>query len=641
MYTIRKKDGWGRIGMLETNHGKMMTPVLLPVINPNRQMVSPQEMVRLGAEAFITNAYLLFRNAENRESVLQSGLHKYLGFSGPIMTDSGAFQLMQYGDVEVSNLEIIQFQEQIGSDIGVFLDVPVKTEKYEDHKAALEKTVKRAEENLKLRSSDNPILWAGPIQGGIHLDLIESSCEKMRKHPFHIHPLGSVVPLLEKYDYENVIRMLLTIKQHLPTNRPIHLFGAGHPMIFGIAVLLGVDVFDSAAYMLYAQKNRYITVTGTEYLENLEYFPCSCEVCVNFVPVELRHLDLETRTILLAKHNLIVSLEEIRRIRQAITEGRLYELALVRAAAHPSLMKNINLLFGKSTSKLVEPFETASKTRALLITHPILINQPLLLRYRQRIMERFFSWSSKLVITRENQKLHSSQSYQVIRLSPTFGIIPDELLGVYPLVQHERIPMEISSEIIEYIEVFLNRFKSKFKEILIHPSVSVENELLQGFDFFERPRSLSRRDDVYIIKAIVDYQFGAGSHKLLENINLTIERSQKTGVLRRFTEGDDLLGTFRASDFIIVPSPRFAEMLYNFLPRPQMRVEASDEAVPFVKQNKDLLAKFVIKADPMIRCGEEVLIVNKQGSFLNYGKSVLSVPEMLDFNRGVAVRVRR
>jgi predicted RNA-binding protein (TIGR00451 family) len=72
-----------------------------------------------------------------------------------------------------------------------------------------------------------------------------------------------------------------------------------------------------------------------------------------------------------------------------------------------------------------------------------------------------------------------------------------------------------------------------------------------------------------------------------------------------------------------------------------MRVAANDEAVPFVKKNKDLLAKFVVTADPTIRCGEEVLIVDEQDSFLNYGTSVLAVPEMLDFDRGVAVRVRR
>jgi 7-cyano-7-deazaguanine tRNA-ribosyltransferase len=598
-------------------------------------------MVRLGAEAFITNAYLLYRNPENREAVLQSGLHGFLGFVGPIMTDSGAFQLMRYGGVEVSNLEITQFQEQIGSDIGVFLDIPVKTEMYEDHKAALEETLRRAVEHLTVRSSDNPILWAGPIQGGKHLDLIESSCAEMRQNPFQIHPLGSVVPLLEKYDYESVIRMILTAKQHLPTNRPIHLFGAGHPMVFAIAVLLGVDIFDSAAYMLYARKNRYITVAGTEYLENLDFFPCSCEVCSNTVPTELRHFDSETRTILLAKHNLIVSLEEIRRVRQAITEGRLYELALIRAAAHPSLMKNLDLIFGELTSRVIEPLETISKPRALLLTHPILVNQPLLLRYRHRLMERFFSWSSQLVIARDYQKIHSSQSYQVIRLSPVFGIIPDEFRGVYPLVQHERIPMDFSSQIIEFIEAFLTKFGSQFEKILIHPSVSINSEFLQGLDTFKTAKAMFKLDETYIVRAIVDYQFGAGSNQVLDNIPLQIERSPKTGILRRFLDGDGLLGTFRASDFIIVPSSRFAHILHKFLPNPKMRVEASDEAVPFVKQNKDLLAKFVIKADPLIRCGEEVLIVDEQDSYLNYGKSMLSVPEMLDFERGVAVRVRR
>lgn len=641
MFSIRKKDGWSRIGILETNHGKITTPVLLPVINPSKQVISPAEMVECGAEAFITNAYLLYRHPEHRDRVLKVGLHDYLGFQGPLMTDSGAFQLMEYGSVEVSNREITHFQEQIGSDIGVFLDVPVKTESYETHQTALEETLKRADEHIVVRSSESQVLWAGPIQGGKHLGLIETSCKEMRQKSFHLHPLGSVVPLLKKYDYENVIRMILMMKQLLPYNRPVHLFGAGHPMVFAIAVLLGVDIFDSAAYMLYARKNRYITVTGTKYLENLEFFPCSCEVCANSMPAELRRYDQETRTILLAKHNLIVSLEEIRRIRQAITEGRLYELALTRATAHPALAKNLALILGEATSKLIERFETVSKARSLLITHPFLVNQPLLLRYRQRLLERFFSWSSQLVITRDFQKIHSSTSYQVIRLSPVFGIIPDELRGVYPLVQHERIPMDFSSQIIEFIETFLRKFDSQFSKIWVHPSVSIKSEFLQGLDPFKTPKSAPKLDETHIVNAIVDYQFGADSHQILDHTPLQIERSRKTGILRRFSDDSGLLGTFRASDFVIVPSPRFAQRLHAFLPIPKMRVVSGDEAVPFVRQNKDLLAKFVIKADPAIRCGEEVLIVDEQDSFLNYGKSVLSVPEMLDFNRGVAVRVRR
>ena len=111
MFSIQAKDGLGRLGTIFTPHGKINTPVLLPVINPNRQEIPPDELIECGAHAFITNAYLLYRDIKNREKALKIGLHDFIGFQGPIMTDSGAFQLMEYGKVSVSNSEITAFQE--------------------------------------------------------------------------------------------------------------------------------------------------------------------------------------------------------------------------------------------------------------------------------------------------------------------------------------------------------------------------------------------------------------------------------------------------------------------------------------------------------------------------------------------------
>jgi len=641
MFSIQKKDGLARIGLLLTKHGKIQTPILLPVINPNLQILHLDEMVRCGAEAFITNAYLLYRDQENREKVLNEGLHKFIGFNGPIMTDSGAFQLMEYGEVSVTNERITQFQEQIGSDIGVFLDIPTKKGTCEEFKRALEETLRRADEHIQYRNSTSSVLWAGPIQGGEYLDLVQKSCEKMKEKDFHVHPIGSVVPFLEKYDFETVIRMILTSKRYLPLSRPVHLFGAGHPMFFSIAVLLGVDMFDSAAYILYAKKNRYLTDFGTNYLENLQYLPCSCEVCQKYSASELKKLDQETRTKLLAKHNLFVSFEEINRIKQAIIDGRLYELALSRVMNHPSLAKVLDLIFGTSTSQFVEPYDPISKTRSLLITHPILAFQPLLQRYKHRTLNRFYQWSSKLVIAQEHQKIRSSANFQVIKLSPLFGIIPDELRGIFPLVQYERVPMSFSPNMIKYISHFLEKYKSKFDKIEVHSSVKLNAEILQKFNVFEQTKKDSKINDIHILKAIVDYQFGQDTCTLFDKNQITIERSRKTGIIRRFFDESGLLGTLRASDFHIIPTRNFANRLHQYLPSPRMRVIASEESIPFITKNKDLFAKFVRDVDPDIRCGEEVFIVDKDDTFLNFGKSILSALEMVEFNRGVAVRVRR
>ncbi|MFX1504942.1 MAG: tRNA guanosine(15) transglycosylase TgtA [Promethearchaeota archaeon] len=640
MFSISRKDGLARIGTILTKSGRISTPILLPVINPNRQLIPPEEMVKLGAEAFITNAYLLYKDSLNRERVIKEGLHNYIGFSGPLMTDSGAFQLMQYGEVSITNEEITKFQEKIKTDIGVFLDIPIKKGTYEETKSAMEKTLNRADEHILNRNSKGEILWAGPIQGGKYLDLVEKSSAKMAKKEFNIHPIGSVVPLLEAYDFEAVTHMILTVKQHIPSNRPIHLFGAGHPMLFAVAVFLGIDIFDSAAYVLYAKDDRYITVSGTEYLKNLEYLPCSCEVCQTYSANELRQFDQEVRTNLLAKHNLSTSLEEMRRIKQAILEGRLYELVLTRVMNHPSLARIIHLLFGASTSQFIEQYEPISKSRSLLITHPILAFQPLLLRYRKRILNRFYAWSPNLLIGLDYQNLRSSSSYQVIRLSPLFGIIPDELRGVFPLVQHDRVPLTYSPEILSFISQFIEKYKRIFKQIEIHPSVDLDIDILKDFNTFERSKPKDKASEAHIVKAIMDYQFGVGTHSVIKDQTLSVKKSKRTGIFRQFSDESGALGTFRASDFVIIPTKDFARKLHENIPKPRLRVLAKSECVPYISKNRDLLAKFVLDCDSEIRCGEEVFIVDENDSFLNCGKSVLSAPEIIAFKRGVAVHVR-
>ncbi|NHJ01998.1 MAG: tRNA guanosine(15) transglycosylase TgtA [Candidatus Heimdallarchaeota archaeon] len=648
MFSIRKKDGLARIGIIETKHGKINTPILLPVINPNRQLISPTDMTRCGAEAFITNAYLLFRNPENHIIALEKGLHSFIGFDGPLMTDSGAFQLMEYGQVSVSNQEITQFQERIGSDIGVFLDLPTKGGRYQDFSTALTETLNRAADHIQCRSTNVPILWAGPIQGGEFLDLVESSATSMAKLPFDIHPIGSVVPLLERYEFDKVSKMILTSKRFLPIDRPIHLFGAGHPMYFAIAVYLGVDMFDSAAYILYAKKNRYITVFGTEYLEQLQYLPCSCSVCQEFSASELQKLDIQTRILMLAKHNLLVSLEEIKRIKQAIIMGRLSELVATRLRNHPSLVQIRETIFGRMTSQEIEPFTPISHPRAILIVDDLLVHQPLLQRYRSRLLDRFYRWNNQLLVTQDFQKIHSTSKYQVIQLSPLFGIIPDELRGQYPLVQNERPSMQFKEEILNYIRSFFTSFCNEFKQVIVHPSVCNIFSFLDQFSTsdipdgkFIRNKDETKLDERHIINALLDFQFGKNAHLCLQNRDLIIDRSRKTTIIRRFSDSEDNLGTIRPSDFSIIPTPRLATLLHEYLSPPHQRVIAAPDAIPFVTQNRDLMAKFVLDVDPEIRCGEEVFVVDNSDNFLNFGRAILAAKEMLSFDRGIAVQIRR
>jgi 7-cyano-7-deazaguanine tRNA-ribosyltransferase len=154
---------------------------------------------------------------------------------------------------------------------------------------------------------------------------------------FEVHPIGAVVPLFLDYRFKDVVDIVLTAKQELSPAKPVHLFGAGHPMALSLFVLLGCDLFDSAAYVLYARDNRYLTVSGTKKLEEMAYLPCRWPVCRRHTPQSLLALPPEKRVRELSLHNLHVTYEEFARIRQAIHEGSLWDYVEMRVRGHPKL----------------------------------------------------------------------------------------------------------------------------------------------------------------------------------------------------------------------------------------------------------------------------------------------------------------
>jgi uncharacterized protein with predicted RNA binding PUA domain len=200
--------------------------------------------------------------------------------------------------------------------------------------------------------------------------------------------------------------------------------------------------------------------------------------------------------------------------------------------------------------------------------------------------------------------------------------------------------MEFSADIRQYINDFLEFHMSKFKRIEIHPSVDLKLDIFNQINTFEGLRGDKKPEKIHLLSAMVNYQFGKDTHLIFKNKQLNIERSRKTGVLRRFSDDLGLLGTFRASDFTIVPSQRLARLLHQYHSKPKLRVIAKEESLSFIMQNKDLLARFVKDVDSEIRCGEEVLITDDNDSFINFGKAVLSAGEMKAFKRGVAVQIR-
>ncbi len=269
MFEIRDVDLAGRIGRIYTAHGAVETPAFFPVIDVYRQEVSVEEVRAAGFGQVITNAYLLWKRF-GREAA-EKGVHGILGFQGVVMTDSGAYQILEYGGVELSQEEAIEYQKRLGSDIAVILDIPTGDVGRREAEESVRETIRRAVEARGMIEGDERI-WVYPVQGGRYFDLVEESARVgSRLGYYRMYGIGSPTVFLERYMYHVVVEAVYRAKKHLPWGRPVHLFGAGHPLVLPYAVALGVDTFDSASYILYAREGRYITEHGVYRIEDLDY----------------------------------------------------------------------------------------------------------------------------------------------------------------------------------------------------------------------------------------------------------------------------------------------------------------------------------------------------------------------------------
>jgi len=476
-FEIKDRDLLARIGRLETKSGMIETPLLLPVINPTIQSISPKTIeTAFDCKALITNAYIIKKHFQDK--VTQKGIHDFLEFTGVVMTDSGAYQILEYGEVEISSKEIALYQEKINSDIATILDTPTGWTTSRNHaQHTVKETLKAAKELTKIKSRDD-VVWVGPVQGGQHLDLVAQSAREMGKLPFQVHALGSPTPVMEQYMFDILVDMILTAKMNLPLERPLHLFGAGHPFMFALAVALGCDLFDSAAYAIYAREKRYMTEYGTKKLNQLDYFTCPCLACTkNSLQDVLDMPETEKRKIL-AQHNLYVSFSEIRRIKQAIIEGRLWEHLEMRAHGHPSLLQALKRL-GKY-SKYLEKHSPTTKKSGLFFFGSLGQIRPEVIRHRKRLLERYSPpKEGKILVllpqtpmrpfhkSREHQKIlrEVEQKFgdkmritHVCTYAAPFGIVPTELDEVYPLSQYEIVtPLDLETmnytaqQIMKYI----------------------------------------------------------------------------------------------------------------------------------------------------------------------------------------------
>ena len=640
-FEIKDRDAAGRICKFTTKHGTVTTPNLMPVINPNKMPILPKEMKSLfGAEIVITNSYIIKKDEKLRLKAINDGLHKLIDFDGTIMTDSGTFQSYVYGDVDVEPLEIVEFQKKIGSDIATILDVfgtPDQT--FKQAEEGMKETLSRAKKSVEIK--DDMIL-STPVQGSIYPDLRFKCAKELSKIGGDFYPIGGVVPLMENQRYTDLINVILSSKRGLDPSKPVHLFGAGHPMIFPMAVALGCDFFDSSAYIKYAVDDRLIFTWGTEKLEDISELPCCCPVCSSYSSDELKKLSKKERTVEIAKHNLYVSFAELKKIRNAISQGSLWELVEQRANANPHLLEAFNLLKSEDNKDWLEKFEPISKNKAMFYTGSQTFHRPIVHRIHKRLVDRFEKNSDFYIVLPEGKKPFSTQYAQEIKqiyqknnkvniiIDSSLGPVPVELDEMYPFAQ-SVFPGFTDEETEKKISTSFRNFTRNGKTICWQGMGTLDEiEDAQGdFDF-----------DLKKISAVANMQFGSGAGAILLDGKVKLVKSKKTGKIRNIYCDEKHVLSMRAHDGMFTLKADGAKILHEKIKSPLLRVVVKNDAVDFVKEGKSVFAKFVEDCDPALRPLDECLIVDKKDNLLAVGRCILNRMEMLSFEYGMAVKNR-
>jgi len=208
MFEIKKSDLAGRIGILHSNHGKIETPAYVPVIHPVKQIIPTKKIKEIGFDLVITNAYITMKKFG--QEAVKRGIHNIIDFDGAVMTDSGGYQVVEYGDVDVAPADMAEFEKGIMTDFAIPLDKPTgyglskkKAKSYVDQ--TLEVSKKTLENSINKGQ-----VWIGPIQGGEHQELVKNSTKSLVKQGFSLLALGSPVEFMESYEYALLASMIIT-----------------------------------------------------------------------------------------------------------------------------------------------------------------------------------------------------------------------------------------------------------------------------------------------------------------------------------------------------------------------------------------------------------------------------------------------
>jgi len=354
----RKTDA--RAGWFETDHGKVETPIFMPVGTQGTVKAVNQNILEeeIKAQIVLSNTYHLYLRPGTEILESAGGLHKFMNWNKPILTDSGGYQIFSLSELRKlksdgvefrSHLDgskhfftpekVIQIQRSIGSDIMMVLDecAPYPCD-YDYAKKSVELTSNWAVLNKEAFVNSKPLYdhkqyQLGIIQGSIYKDLREKSVSDLLKLDFDSYAIGGLAvgePIDQMYELIDFTTDLI------PDERPRYLMGVGRPENILESIALGIDMFDCVMPTRNARNANLFTWSGTLSMRNAKYkddfsppdVKCNCYTCRNFSRAYLRHLFIAEEILALelaSIHNLFFYLQLVTDARKHIIDGDFLE----------------------------------------------------------------------------------------------------------------------------------------------------------------------------------------------------------------------------------------------------------------------------------------------------------------------------
>ena len=357
-YTLQAQHGHARAGVLNTPHGSLHTPVFAPVGTlATVKAVEPRELEELGASLVLANTYHLFLRPGDELIASFGGLHEFMAWDGPMLTDSGGFQVFSLGDMRVidddgvtfrSHLDgakhyftperSIQIQHNLGADIIMAFDECTTP----DDRAAVVQALDRthrwlercAEEHARSGDLNRQALF-GIVQGGVFPDLRAASVEAVTAVDLPGYAIGGLAVGETKAEMHATLEHTTPL---MPAHKPRYLMGVGSPEDLVHGVARGIDIFDCVLPTRVARNGAALTRAGRINMRNREYATdhdplepgCTCYTCTHFSRAYVRHLVKSSEILahqLLSIHNLHLLLTLMREMRAAIFDGTFADYA--------------------------------------------------------------------------------------------------------------------------------------------------------------------------------------------------------------------------------------------------------------------------------------------------------------------------